>query len=93
MAYNIKQSSSLFTLFNGPYRLRYDFNKYETMIIFTSKAGFALLLAYTKVLIKGNFNLNIYTRRVVLYWQIEKKNNKPLSLIALEILTLISITL
>jgi hypothetical protein len=93
MAYGIKQSSSLLTLFNGPYGLRYDFSKYGIVVIFASRAGFAPLLAYAKVLVEGNLNLNICTRRVVLYWQIEKEGNEPLPLIVLEMLTLVSITL
>jgi hypothetical protein len=93
MAHGTEQSSSLLTLFNGPYGLRHDFSKYGTVVMFASGAGFAPLLAHAKVLVEGNLNLDVCTRRVALYWQIEKEGNEPLPLIALEMLTLVSITL
>jgi NAD(P)H-flavin reductase len=68
--------SSLLTLFNGPYGLQDDFSKYGTVVAFASGAGIAPVMAHVKALVDGNLNFNVSTRRIALYWQIEKEGNR-----------------
>jgi NAD(P)H-flavin reductase len=70
------QSSSLLTLFNGPYGLCKDFSEYGTVVAFATGTGIASLLLHIRVLIDGSLNMTVCTRRVVLYWQIDNEGNK-----------------
>jgi hypothetical protein len=71
-----QSSSSLFALFNGPYGLQNDFSKYGTVVAFASGAGIAPVMAHVKALVDENLNFNVCTRRIALYWQIEKEGNQ-----------------
>jgi hypothetical protein len=72
-----EHSSSLLTLFHGPYGLQHDFGSYGTLVMVATGDGIASMLPHIKVLLERNLNHDVCTRRIMLFWQIEKEGNPP----------------
>ncbi|OCL00619.1 uncharacterized protein K441DRAFT_534955, partial [Cenococcum geophilum 1.58] len=51
---------------NGPYRVRYNFSNFRTVLIFATSIGVTSYLVYINKLIQGYRRYKVKTRRIVL---------------------------
>ncbi|KAI9888416.1 MAG: hypothetical protein M1814_000478 [Vezdaea aestivalis] len=58
---------------DGPYGLRHKFGDFGTVLMFASGIGVAGQLPHVKELIAGYNNFEVRTRRIALFWQIDRE--------------------
>ena len=69
------KSSSLLTLFNGPYCSKHDFGEYGTVVMFATGTCVTAFLLHIRSLLERRLNFEVCTQRVMLFWQIEKEGD------------------
>lgn len=69
---------------DGPYGAPHGFGEYGTVVMIASGVGIAGHMPYIKDLITGHLNWEVRTQRVLLVWQMKRKNEYDVGVVQVQ---------